>query len=482
MATVNPALVRFLVDHFDERELRALMYWLPRGEELEPLLPGRVVSRRTLAEEVVRVVCNHGLLGPFLKRLQVERGEVDQTLLTRVVALSQDTPRPARRSRLYLQPAVNPYGHAASQLFYGREQVLGELWRNAQGGRSMVLVGGRRCGKTRLAERLHDWLRDRTDGGEQAGNAWRTACPDAAGDEPDAMGVHWPILVDLSSGVAGQELDATLGGLLQRVWEEVKAHHPGVHEDDLPPRPGDRIDGPDGASWLLRLDQALAGAGSRGVAMLLDELEACFRHAWHHDLMAWLRHVDDSVLRSRVVLVLVGSDGLDRYVHPQGGGSNPLNTARRVYLEPLDGPARDRMVREPFSAAGREPLPDAVQHLVHRLAGGSPWLLTNLLEDVFERDLRTTDAIEDLAYDVMDREAAVLQRWAQPLDGVDRAWELYHRVVREGRVPRQDVRGPSWSAARRILTYQALIGREGRDLVPGPTLFTRWAEDMGVGQ
>ena len=45
---------------------------------------------------------------------------------------------------------MNPYTPKSSQLFYGRQQIMRNLLADEQQGQSIVLIGGRRCGKTRI--------------------------------------------------------------------------------------------------------------------------------------------------------------------------------------------------------------------------------------------------------------------------------------------------------------------------------------------
>ena len=53
---------------------------------------------------------------------------------------------------------MNPYTPSSSQLFYGREKIFRTLLKNEEAGQSVVLIGGRRCGKTRLIERIQKYL------------------------------------------------------------------------------------------------------------------------------------------------------------------------------------------------------------------------------------------------------------------------------------------------------------------------------------
>jgi len=71
---------------------------------------------------------------------------------------------------------MNPYTPSSSRLFYGREKICRELLENEEAGQSVVLVGGRRYGKTRLVERIKDYLQARFASGSAARGAWTNVC------------------------------------------------------------------------------------------------------------------------------------------------------------------------------------------------------------------------------------------------------------------------------------------------------------------
>jgi len=74
---------------------------------------------------------------------------------------------------------MNPYTPSMKKLFYGRENTFREMLRNEQAGQSVVLIGGRRCGKTCLMERLNEFLRFAAIPANNLNAAWINTVPDA---------------------------------------------------------------------------------------------------------------------------------------------------------------------------------------------------------------------------------------------------------------------------------------------------------------
>src|SRR5437763_16403098 len=97
---------------------------------------------------------------------------------------------------------MNPYTPSSSRLFYGREPILRDLLSDEQASQAVVFVGGRRCGKTRLLERLRDYLRTVAKGDPEG--AWQVAVPDAI--QPGVnrnLPPHWPFLVNFQGHTLG---------------------------------------------------------------------------------------------------------------------------------------------------------------------------------------------------------------------------------------------------------------------------------------
>ena len=93
---------------------------------------------------------------------------------------------------------MNPYTPSSSTLFYGREQIMRDLFADEQQGQSVVLSGGRRCGKTWILRRMKDYLLGLAEVRENPGALWQEIVPDAVGPEPKIdHPAHWPFLIDL---------------------------------------------------------------------------------------------------------------------------------------------------------------------------------------------------------------------------------------------------------------------------------------------
>jgi hypothetical protein len=245
---------------------------------------------------------------------------------------------------------------------------------------------------------------------------------------------------------------------------------------DLPAAPGNgRCNTGELEKWLLAVDARLAKERLGGIGLLIDEITELFTEGWHHDLMAFLRRLDDHTLHSRIWLVLSGSYLLDGYQHLDG--SPPLNTARRRFLRDLDYPARRRMAMEPFNQVDRLPPPDEVLRAVDRLGAGNVWLLTLLLEGLFD-GTSTTETVQETAESLLEQENSLFDRWARAL-GED-GWTLYSKIAAQGFLPKSNIQTGRERAVRSVLEYQALVHRTPvGSLEMGPEIFRRWAAEEG---
>lgn len=364
--------------------------------------------------------------------------------------------------------ALNPYTPSSSRLFYGREPILRDLLKDEEASQAVVFVGGRRCGKTRLLQRVRDYLQNVAKG--DVAKAWEEAVPDALQPGPARhLPPHWPFLVNFQ-GLTFSSLEQALSHIAGAM---AKGHAP------VPlPAPCDGCDTHALESWLQSVDAALDSAGLGGIALLIDEVADLFQEPWHHDLMAFLRRLDDHTLRSRVWIVLTGGHALDGYQHLDG--SPPLNTVKRRFLRDLDYGARRRMAIEPFVQKGRLPPSDEVLHAVDRAAAGNVWILTLLLEHLFEKDgPLTVDAVHEAEERILDEQNIVFERWAKALEGD--GWDLYRKTVTSGALSSENVRNNRERAARNLLEYHALVHRRSStgDIEMGPELFRRWAVGEG---
>jgi len=420
---------------------------------LEGLRPGLGRGRVTLYQGIDA--------HEFFPRLAAALG-IGKAALAEEPKRDSATPEPPRVS-------LNPYTPASCRLFYGREGVMRQLLSDEQRGQSNVLLGGRRCGKTRLLERLAEILREAATRSVPMDEIWPRTVPDhdTEAEAPSLAKPHWPVLVS----VQGYGFNST-EEFLSHLGEIVVESDPPV-DGSLPPPPSEDLTPRSFEKWLCEVDEALDKAGMGGLALLVDEIEELFHYPWCHDLMQFIRHLDDHTLKARVWFVLSGSDNLDRYVHP-GDGSPPLNTTRRVLLPGLDERARRRMMVEPFASAGRSSPPETAQRLVDHVAAGNVWILTLLLERLFDHPEWGAPSIEDLAEDLLEELSEVFQRWCGALDSV--AWEIYRTVAAHGSVAEKQFRGTKKVRARNVLEYHGLVHRPERGIVElGPELFRRWA-------
>lgn len=379
---------------------------------------------------------------------------------------------------------MNPYTPSASRLFYGREEIFHDLLKDEEASQPVVFIGGRRCGKTRLLQRLDRYLRARYDPGiardaaEPAAiwqldpaAAWLSAIPDAIGPAPVSdLAPHWPFLVDFQ-------------GLALKSLRQALAHVAGSVADGDPPVPlpsapvAAECDARTLEEWLKDVDLALAKERLGGIGLLLDQITDIFTEPWHHDLMSFLRRLFDHTLRSRVWIVVAGSYALDGYRNPTDG-SPPLNVAKRHFLGDLNYRARRHMAVEPFVAAGRLPPADEVLRAVDRSAAGNVWLLTLMLEDLFEVE-PTLHAVREAEEGLLDRQNDTFERWANALSA--NGWEIYSQVATHGFLAAEHIKTVPARATRNLLEYQSLVHRCNPvgDIELGPDLFRRWAAEMG---
>lgn len=163
--------------------------------------------------------------------------------------------------------------------FVGRQRPLKELRRHVSRGTSVLLIGGRRFGKTYLLDQL--------------GDVQRTVFP------------------------------ADVGGWDRRSEDSVRAELAALL----------------GVPGSTRAELEAALTARVPLAIILDEADLLLGEPWSKSFLQWLRYLDGTRLRNGIAIVLVGGPVLDGWTDADDRGSPPLNLAERVYLDPLDDAA-----------------------------------------------------------------------------------------------------------------------------------------------
>lgn len=216
-----------------------------------------------------------------------------------------------------LDPDVpNPFW--SKGLFVGRHDEVARLERKLREGRSTLLIGGRRVGKTTMIGRL-----------SQDGTGRTLVRADASG---------WD-LSNLETGLGA--LRGELEGLLPTTYGQAS-------RDEI----------------VHLLDAASP------LALVIDEADYLLLAPWGPLFYRFLRWLDDNHMRESISLLLVGGPVLELFRDPDDKGSPPLNTADPDHVWPL---GRDA-VMELASLAGRrlrrDPRPVRRACLAHDHAAG----------------------------------------------------------------------------------------------------------------
>ena len=216
----------------------------------------------------------------------------------------------------------NPFW--SKELFVGRHNEVARLERKLQEGRSTLLIGGRRVGKTTMIGRLSQCKIGRT-----------LVRADASG---------WD-LSSLETGLGA--LRGELEGLLPTTYGQASRDE------------------------IIRLLDAASP-----LALVIDEADYLLLTSWGPLFYRFLRWLDDNHMRESISLLLVGGPVLELFRDPDDKGSPPLNTADPDHVWPLGREA----VMELASLAGRAS--DCDEILTQ--CGGHAWLTTTLLAEMWE--------------------------------------------------------------------------------------------------
>lgn len=198
---------------------------------------------------------------------------------------------------------------------------MARLEKMLREGRSALLIGGRRVGKSTLTRQL------------SVDRVQRTLI------RADVSG--W----DLSSLQAGLgALRGELEGLPPTVYPEASRHEIITMLEEVSP-----------------------------VALVIDEADYLLLASWGPVFYRLLRWLDDTHLRESISILLAGGPVLALFKDRDDGGSPPLNTTDSNYVRPLDRGA----VLELAGQAGQ-------CDEILALCGGHAWLTTRLLAEMWE--------------------------------------------------------------------------------------------------
>jgi hypothetical protein len=249
--------------------------------------------------------------------------------------------------------AANPF--RSGDLFVGRKRDLGQVEGLLRQGQSVLLVGGRRAGKTTLTRQV------------SADRIQRTLV------RTDVTG--W----DLTS------MSSCLGALLSAIEGLPLTAHAAAERKDI----------------------VLALEATAPVSLVIDEADRLLLASSGPSFFSFLRWLDDAHLRSQISILLVGGPVLILFKDPDDKGSPPLNTAEPYYLSPL---GRDA-VAELAQVCGQAEQCDEIL----RLCGGHAWLTTRLLAEMWD-GASLQEAADDISdrsigtFEVWERQLGPLGR------------------------------------------------------------------------
>jgi hypothetical protein len=235
--------------------------------------------------------------------------------------------------------------------FFGRSAILADLERQLSAGRSAILFGMRKIGKSSLLHRLQE---------EHA----------------------WPIaLVDLQGYAGG--LEYVYGEAVSGWRASIQASYPGL---TLPEWSADLDDLGEAAQAqafrraVVELLGLLAGQPGRpGLLLFLDEFDSLFGEPQYAKFSAVLRSVAESPrARGRLAILAAGLEPALNRMDRTAGGRNPLYGFFGEYAVGPMGPEDTRtMVRSIGGHMGFDYEDEALELLV-RTGGGHPFLTRQL--------------------------------------------------------------------------------------------------------
>ena len=202
------------------------------------------------------------------------------------------------------------------------------------------------------------------------------------------------------------------------------------------------------------------------LTIVCDEADRILSEPWAGSFLSYLRYLDQTRFKRALSFLLVGGPVLERYRNPDDKGSPPLNTARRVRLQPL-GLASIKALAEHLPSH-----PDLAQ--VFEAAGGHPWLLMRLFEHLW-RGRSFDDATEK----VFEEGLSNFEVWKRQLG--DRGEQFLRTLPADGVKRSLLLRDARWKALREMSVLArtlCLVTVDDDRIRRGPSLFLDW---LGTG-
>jgi hypothetical protein len=328
--------------------------------------------------------------------------------------------------------ARNPYAWDKLNLnvFYGRDAELRELAAGLRRGRSFLLLGAARIGKTSLLRKLEESLR--------RSRTRVVYCHPAS----------W------------SRVDAPETVFRQLARELVQ---PGRDPDDV-------ADAGQLESYLFAgVD---AGTLAAPVCVLLDEASLLASRPWASDAFAGLRYLlAESRVAPYVSMVVAGGPELRGALHAAGSPLTNVTTLRP--LPTLDREAARRLVQEP--TGGR--VDDVAERLIQERTGRHPFLLQFLMNAAWRgRGPVRHEDVDEASREFLRVHADNFRNWWNRLTPEDRVLYEHTITLRRGCPIRDlvDVVGTDPDPSVQNLVCTGICHREGERLHAAGSLFAEW--------